>query len=214
MIHAGAMTDQSTIGFDFRSEIRTPKLSKRSHNGRASEIVIKHNNRTNKQTTMTTTPDNEPPFPAVYESGDDIEKADNLKHEAAELSSSGDWEGGTSPPPCALTSECWRTNALTWCRVCLCVIFVLILGCCCCYIHSTRQVHGGHPGGTPDGPRVRQPGPCPIEARATTGRRARLRPGAGGKSRQCQGIADARPGPQGPGQVGRGPPRLVGSPAD
>lgn len=36
----------------------------------------------------------EPPFPAVYESGDDFEKAGDLKQRAADLKSSGDWEGG------------------------------------------------------------------------------------------------------------------------
>jgi hypothetical protein len=47
---------------------------------------------------------NEPPFPAVYESGEDFEKAGDLKQEAADLSSSGDWAGGTSSPPCAMSS--------------------------------------------------------------------------------------------------------------
>jgi hypothetical protein len=37
---------------------------------------------------------NEPPFPAVYASGEDFEKAGDLKQEAADLASSGNWEGG------------------------------------------------------------------------------------------------------------------------
>jgi hypothetical protein len=79
---------------------------------------------------MTTTPAEEPSFPAEYESGDDIEKADSLKHEAADLSSAGDWEGGTLSPQFALSSECTRTNALTWCHVSfwdLCIDYWLLL---------------------------------------------------------------------------------------
>lgn len=37
----------------------------------------------------------EPPFPPVYESGDNFETAGDLKQEAADLKSNGDWEGGT-----------------------------------------------------------------------------------------------------------------------
>jgi suppressor of tumorigenicity protein 13 len=35
----------------------------------------------------------EPPFPPLFESGEDYDKAGNLKQEAAELSAAGDWEG-------------------------------------------------------------------------------------------------------------------------
>lgn len=35
----------------------------------------------------------EPPFPPLYESGEDFDKAGDLKQEAAESSSNGDWEG-------------------------------------------------------------------------------------------------------------------------
>ncbi|KAL7564610.1 hypothetical protein ACA910_017952 [Epithemia clementina (nom. ined.)] len=37
--------------------------------------------------------DNGTPFPSMYESGEDFDKAGELKQEAADLKSSGDWEG-------------------------------------------------------------------------------------------------------------------------